>query len=111
MLDMRDGKCPFCQHDEIIQADLSYLPQSDEVAAWEIANRQYLAHPKVAMEAVDRPPPPPLPSAPAPHRLSILICRSCGQTQGTATEPGRIPIGSRYGTRLITGPKPQGPYR
>jgi hypothetical protein len=45
--------------------------------------------------------------------LVAYVCRRCGFTELYATDPAQIPIGPRYGTRLIdvNPPASDGPFR
>jgi hypothetical protein len=98
--DLRSGSCPSCQHNEIIEANPRqvhanvYAGQSAPLA---------LAHEAAGpgMIIPDRP-------------LGVLwsyTCRQCGLTQWVAAKPTEVPIGAEHGTRLITAPGFQAPYR
>ena len=96
MVDIRRGACPLCSHNRIIQAApvdfsgaLAVTPAvTHETSRW-------------AGVRADRP----------IGLLNIFVCQRCGFTQWFAYTPEAIPIGDEYGTRLIVGPEPSGPYR
>jgi len=98
--DIRDGSCPLCDHDEIIEAyPYEQSPHGFEAMA--------VTHDRVTMmgmTGLD-------PKAPR-GRLRIYVCRRCGHTQWFADDPGAIPIGNEYLTRIIKRSSGQGgPYR
>ncbi|WP_394832636.1 hypothetical protein LVJ94_39645 [Pendulispora rubella] len=43
--------------------------------------------------------------------IEAYICRRCGFVQSFAREPEKIPIGEKYETTLVRGPKDGNPYR
>ncbi len=90
MPDIREGSCPQCRHNEIIQ--------SAPVTFTEAGPK-----PLLASAGVD-------PSRP-PGALNIFICRRCGFAQWFAFAPAEIPVGPEFGTRLIHGSVDSGPYR
>ena len=45
----------------------------------------------------------------AMFKLTLYFCRRCGRSETFVNDPERVPIGPV--TQLISGPKPQGPYR
>jgi hypothetical protein len=96
MVDIRQGRCPLCSHNEIIQA----LPLEFCGA---IPFPLAAAHLKTSE------------GGPSPLRpvgvFNVFTCRRCGYTQWFADQPAQIPIGETFGTRLVVGPEPIGPYR
>jgi C4-type Zn-finger protein len=42
--------------------------------------------------------------------ILMYVCRRCGHYQTAVARPDEIPV-DKYGTRLIKGPEPEGPYR
>jgi hypothetical protein len=98
--DIRDGSCPTCDHDEIIEAyPYERGPRAFEALA--------VTHDRVQMFGVagfD-------PASPR-GRLRIYVCRRCGFAQWFADDPQGIPIGNEYLTRIIKRSSGQGgPYR
>jgi hypothetical protein len=89
MLDIREGRCPHCRHDEIIQS---------APVTWAGA-----PHPLLASAAIN--------SAQPQGALNLFICRRCGFAQLFAFEPHAIPVGTQFGTRLVKGSADSGPYR
>ena len=97
MHDMRDGICPLCQHNRVLEAVPGEFVDGDreEVRAvtydprWLMAGRN-----------------PRHPHGP----LKTYVCRKCGYVQWFAEGPGDIPVGEEYMTRIIEGPEP-GAYR
>jgi hypothetical protein len=96
MRDIRQGQCPLCQHDEIIQAAAADYPEG----AWK---------PTPLAVTYDRAQRDPVTAALGAY--NVFVCRSCGFTQWFASRPENIPIGEQHFTRLIRGPKSEGPYR
>jgi predicted nucleic-acid-binding Zn-ribbon protein len=92
---IRDGICPRCQHDEIVQALPTELAPYNEqpLAASHEHSRWYNATVKQQYGI-----------------FNAFICRRCGYTEWYATEPEKIPIGDEYHTRLVSR-RGQGPYR
>jgi hypothetical protein len=77
MLDMREGNCPHCRHNEVVQsAPMLFAHQS-----------------------------PPL------GVINLFTCRRCGFSQLFAYGADKIPIGDKFGTRLLKGRADSGPYR
>jgi rubrerythrin len=89
MDDMRTGICPVCSHNEVIEA----IPRDlgDESAEYQA----------VTYEAVDFGSLVPVYQRVAHGVLRMYVCRSCGYTQYYADNPGTIPIGDQYLTKLI----------
>jgi rubrerythrin len=92
MQDMREGNCPICDHDEVIEAVVrDLLDDSAEYKA-------------VTYEAVNFGTIVPIYQR-VPHGvLKMYVCRSCGYTQWFADSPKSIPIGKEFMTKLIVGP-------
>jgi hypothetical protein len=97
MIDIRLGRCPLCDHREIIEAvPVEFWHGGDAPAAvtydlrWVLPGRN--------------------PSH--PHgMLKLYVCRACGYCQYFADSPGEIPIGEEHQTRVIAGPSRDHPYR
>ena len=92
--DIREGVCPLCGHEEIIEAIPRDLGD---------ASAEYQA---VTYEAVDFGSLVPVYHRVAHGVLRMYVCRGCGFTQYFADNPATIPIGEQYMTKVI-GPKPQ----
>jgi hypothetical protein len=103
MLDMRQGQCPLCQHDEIIEATLSEFSGENDEHERPLAIAHGTRHQFIVGERTD------------PDRsygvLSQCICRRCGFVQWFAAEPGKIPVDTTPGLQLIRAPGAGGPYR
>jgi hypothetical protein len=88
--DLRDGVCPGCGHDEVIESRADPLAVTHErVTLFGVAGRV-----------------PERPLGP----LRLFVCRRCGRAEWFAEAPETIPIGEEHGTRLVPR-KPGGPYR
>jgi hypothetical protein len=98
MIDIRSGRCPLCDHREVLEAiPAEFGDGSRELAAavtydarWMLPGRN-----------------PGYPRGP----LKLYVCRGCGFTQHFADDPAAIPVGPEHKTRLIAGPAPEPPYR
>jgi hypothetical protein len=98
MTDMRKGRCPLCNHDEILEAKpvdavdghLVQDPKAAGTRGWVI-------------------------SGPSPYHhygpLAVYVCRGCGYAQWFVDDPGSIPVSDYYQTRIIKGPESDGPFR
>jgi hypothetical protein len=93
MDDIRKGVCPLCQHNEVIETPVK-LPGGGELWVIPFQPAIFSASP-----------------SPPYGRAMLYICRRCGHFQAAIAKPDAIPIRAELGTRLIEGPKPQGPYR
>jgi hypothetical protein len=102
MEDIRNGVCPLCRHNEIIEG--VPLELAGNAGSIPLA----VARTPVRFLGLDIGPDNPR-GRKGP--LGVYTCRQCGFTQWFAYDPSTIPIGSEHGTRLITGPEPEGPYR
>ena len=90
MGDIREGRCPSCGHDEVIEAPLQQLVHykaRDTVAPIGVA-----WHEEEGMFGD---------SATPLNAIQMYVCRSCGFTQLFTESPGTIPIGRAHKTRLI----------
>ncbi len=95
MDDVRQGTCPLCKHNEIIEAELQ---ESD---------RDGLPSPLPVCWGA----PPPGSNRWQPLGvLKAYVCRRCGRTELFAQSPEKLPIGRPHRTRIIQGPEPT-PYR
>jgi|RhiMethySRZTD1v2_1073278.scaffolds.fasta_scaffold13588_8 hypothetical protein len=97
MIDIRLGRCPLCDHPEIIEA----------VAA-EFAHAGVEVPAAVTYDArlVQRGRNPGYPYG----LLKLYVCRACGYCQYFADDPSSIPIGEEHQTRVIAG-RARDPYR
>jgi hypothetical protein len=96
--DIRDGICPSCNHDEIIEA----FPYERGPVGFEALA---VTHERVTIlgsGGFD-------PQRPR-GRLRVYVCRRCGLTQWFADRPDEIPVDEDHMTRLIKGDR-GGPYR
>jgi hypothetical protein len=96
MYDIRKGTCPLCGHNEIVQAAPVEWAHGVGPVLLAASHERGLLGPK--------------PQKPF-GALNVFVCRRCGFAQWFAFEPGDIPIGEDFGTRLIRGPESGGPYR
>lgn len=105
MEDIRKGRCPLCQHDEVVEA--AVLDLSPMTSAFNGSIQGQGAFPAGITYSAGE------------SRQALVVhggllryaCRRCGYTQTFADSPMTIPIGPQYRTRLIKGPEPSGPYR
>jgi hypothetical protein len=97
MDDIRQGTCPVCMNNEVIESVPTIFVGEPP---WEIP----LA---VTRLVTGRGPDPASPFG----VLSLFTCRRCGYSQIFAAYPGSIPIGPEARTRLHKGPDPAPPYR
>lgn len=98
MNDMRQGHCPLCDHNEVIEgvpAEFSGVHGFEVPVAfaydprWVTPGRNPLQ----------------------PHgTLKFYMCRRCGYLQWFVEKPAEVPIGDQYRTRLVKGGK-KPPYR
>lgn len=99
MKDLRNGVCPLCQHNEIIESKVL------DFIDGQIARDGAVAYEQTGLLIKT-------PDDRYPHGLLMMyVCRACGLTQTFAQDPGSIPIGDEYGTRLIRGQAGTEPYR
>ncbi len=91
MRDMREGVCPVCAHQEILETTPAEFGDGDmeRVAAVTYEPRWLLGGRN-----------PGHPHGP----LRRYVCRGCGYTQLFALDPMAIPIGEGYRTALLDGP-------
>jgi hypothetical protein len=98
--DIRQGTCPQCGHEEIIEAQQH-----------EFTNEGNRSYPTCVMcdERWDLPGRNP---GYGHGPLCLYVCRRCGFCQWYAHSPGSIPISDEHRTRLIKGGQPAaGPNR
>ncbi len=99
MSDIRNGICPGCDHDEIIES-----------VAYEKGHHGYHAlsvtHERVKVLGVLGGFDPDKPIG----VLLMYVCRRCGLTQWYANRPDEIPIDEEHRTRLVKGDR-GGPFR
>jgi hypothetical protein len=103
MLDMRQGQCPLCQHDEIIEATLSEFSGELDERERPLAIAHGTQHRFIVGERTD--------PEKAYGVLSQCICRRCGFVQWFAAKPGEIPVDTTPGLRMIRSAAGRGPYR
>ena len=96
MTDIREGTCPRCGHNEIIEG----WPR-DSVSAGVASTPMAVAVDRKAWAASEY-----------FGQLAVFVCRQCGKAEWFAASPADIKIGPAYNTRLVQGPpKPDTPYR
>jgi hypothetical protein len=96
MEDIRKGVCPLCKHNEIVRS-LLFAVGANDPAPVVVATEKTMNGDSV--EIYPR------------GRLASYMCRRCGFTQLFSAVPDNVPVGLQFGTTLITGPSPEGPYR
>jgi predicted nucleic-acid-binding Zn-ribbon protein len=89
MDNIRQGVCPVCRHNEIIQAELLVDGERNE-------HQVALARGTEGTSVFAR-----MQNFGVMHAFT---CRHCGYTQLFAESPATVPIGDRHRTRLIVGP-------
>ncbi len=94
MHDIRQGTCPLCGHNEIIEGKPYEDRQSSGI---KLAS----GHEGLPWSSLARP----------WGVMRSFTCRSCGYTQLFVQEPSKVPIDEECCTRLITAPAAQGPFR
>jgi hypothetical protein len=90
-IDIRQGTCPQCGHDEIIEAQQTEFTDqgSGPYSMCVTYDKRWL-----------------LPGQNPRHghgQLYLYVCRRCGFSQWYARSPESIPISEVHGTRLIKG--------
>lgn len=90
MRDMRDGICPLCEHNEIIEAVAAEFGDQDVERV-----KAVTYDPRWVIEGRN----PKHPHGP----LKMVVCRRCGYVQWFADDPASIPIDDEHRTRLIGG--------
>jgi hypothetical protein len=108
MEDIRKGVCPMCRHNEIVEARNSAWASMGNAA---VPDEKTRALGRRNIEEIKQrtggPYPPPL----TPGGLLGYACRACGFYQEFVKDCAAVPIDEWYGTRLIKGAEPEGPYR
>jgi len=95
MRDIRQGTCPLCSWNEIIEsvpADFSGDGSFEYRQAITYAGGDVLKHVRQVHKPIGT--------------LLRYTCRRCGYSQTFAEQPSAIPVGEPYKTRLIQGPTP-----
>ena len=82
-MSLRQGVCPECHHQEVIVTTATYYLEDVEVPIFVVPHLTRLRE--------------------GYGELSLITCRSCGYSQMWAANPGEIPIGDDYNTRLFKG--------
>lgn len=91
-MSMREGTCPECGHGEVIETSVAEFGE------------QNTEHPMCVTYDARWVMPGRNPRRGHGHGpLRLYTCRSCGLSQWYADNPGTIPIGEEYRTRLIQG--------
>jgi hypothetical protein len=99
MIDIRKGVCPVCDHGEILEAipfDFgdTDLPRTMAVTSQPVQGMFFSGFdPKRSYGP-----------------LRLYVCRSCGFTEWFTDDPGSIPVGHQYRTRIVRG-RSRAPYR
>jgi hypothetical protein len=105
MSDIRQGICPSCDHDEIIEG----IPLDFGAAGTSILRPLAVTHARRGLWSwaasvggfkPDKPVGP----------MRVFVCRRCGLTQWFTDKPDEIPIGHEHLTRIIKGNRGD-PYR
>jgi hypothetical protein len=96
MTDIREGRCPLCDHREIINAQPVEFCEA-------IPCPLAVTH----LQSSEGGPSPLRPVG----MFHVFVCRRCGYSQWFAERPEEIPIVDGLGTRLVAGPAAEGPYR
>ncbi len=95
MIDMRDGQCALCRHNEILEVVAK--ARSDV----NILRRLSAAYGEIGLISTEA----------DQGELLAYVCRKCGYTQWFADDPESIALDAP-GIRLLVGaPTPEAPYR
>jgi hypothetical protein len=92
---MRQGVCPQCGHNEVIEAVQS------EFGHGNFGTPMCVTYDERWVLSGQNP-------RHGHGPLSLYVCRSCGFCQWYAKDPGAIPISDGHRTRLITGERQDG---
>ncbi|MFT5353445.1 MAG: hypothetical protein ACI9KE_000643 [Polyangiales bacterium] len=98
MRDIRNGNCPLCDHDEVVEADPPTYGHQDSERDMTVT-----ADPRWLMSGRN--------PGKGHGELRVWFCRSCGFAQWFVSEPATVPISDEHKTRLIKGKKDPGPFR
>jgi hypothetical protein len=90
---MRQGICPQCGHDEVIEAVQAEFGDGNSGTPMCVTYDQRWVFPGQNQQQ-------------GHGRLYLYVCRSCGFCQWYAKDPGAIPISHGHRTRLIKGERP-----
>jgi hypothetical protein len=91
MKDIREGNCPLCDHNEIIEAVPAEFSDAGEIVAAVTYDPRWL------LQGLGR-------NSRRPRGvLVIYVCRACGYLQWFAKDPDQIPIDEEHCTRLVKG--------
>lgn len=98
MKDIRKGRCPLCDHREVLASEAREFAADSNGAVMSVtydARWVQTGH-----------------NAKHGHgNLWMYVCRGCGYTQWFASDPMSIPVGDEYRTTLVRAPKGEGPFR
>ena len=97
MKDWRQGRCPLCAHDEVVEsmaAEFIGIAETAMSVTYEVSEVVLGRDPAQGRGA-----------------LAMYVCRKCGYVQWFAQNPAKIPIDKLCRTRLIKAPKTPDPFR
>lgn len=97
MKDLRQGRCPLCSHDEVIE---SMAAEFIGIAETAMSVTYEVSEVVLGRDASQ-----------GRGALAMYVCRKCGYVQWFAEDPSKIPIDKLCRTRLIKAPKAPGPFR
>ena len=92
--DIRQGTCPQCGHDEIIEAE-----QAEFTGEWDANYRMCVTYDQRWVLPGQNP-------SYGHGPLYLYVCRRCGCCQWYARNPESIPVSEGHRTRLIKGRQP-----
>ena len=113
MEDIRKGVCPLCQHKQILEATPQLnavahaggaLRGSEQPHIAMIASRGNAAWTLIKDAFTGQ-------GGEPTGEWRTYACRACGFAQTFVTDCSAIPIGEKFGTRLLNGGEAEGPYR
>jgi hypothetical protein len=102
MIDMREGNCALCGHDEVVLS----RPNEFWGENGEHAQPMAVAHGSTKRFLIGAQTDKEKPFG----QLTVCVCRRCGFVQWFASDPARIPIDD-VDTKLVKGKPLQAPYR
>lgn len=92
--DIRQGFCPQCGHDEVIESAQSEFTHANQTRPMCVTYDARWIFPGQN-------------PAYGHGQLFLYVCRACGFCQWYARNPGGIPISDGHRTRLIQGERPE----
>jgi hypothetical protein len=96
--DIRQGTCPLCEGQDIIEAEPLDFTASDNTASTPVAVTHMLSS---VLRVPDQHQPRGL--------IRLYVCSACGYCQTFALDPASIPVGPEFKTRRL--PRSGPPYR